>query len=215
METLQLKHGVGGRTMQTFTAGAMGGVIGLRALDDMLIRMPAKIQQAIMRRAMQQALKPFFKQAKKDAPVAWQRYEVWGGETGGSQMMAEIFNRRTRARRGHLKKSIKRRTKSNRLAQEFSGNLFVQHKKFRVYYSHLTEWGTKAHFINNFFGHQGNQKWVKGQKAQKWMTRAWKKKWKTSLRNFSRVIKAETKRQFRIYVMQLTMEERQGMVSEI
>ena len=211
MDSLQLKHGKGSRTMQTLSSGG-AGIIGMKALDDMLERMPAKIQQAILRRAMQQALKPFYQEAKRLAPVQWQRYEIWNS-TGG--FMSDVFNQITRSRRGRLKKSVKRRTKSNRFAQEFSGNLFVQHKKHRVYYSHLTEWGTEGHYINNYFGHKGHKKWVKGQKAQLWMTKAWKKKWKTSLRNFSRVIKAETKRQFRIYVTQLNMEERRAMVSRI
>lgn len=201
----------GTRVMETFKSSG-AGIIGMKALDDMLIRLPKKIQTAIMRRAMQQALKPFYQQAKKNVPVQWQRYEIWN-EDGG--FMSDVFNQITRRRTGRLKKSIKRRTKSNRWAHEFSGNLFVQHKKHKAYYAHLTEWGTQGHYINNYFGHKGHKKWVKGQQGQLWMTKAWKKKWKQSLRNFSRIIKAETKRQFRLYLLQLSMEERRAMVSSV
>jgi len=208
-----MNFNVGTRSMQTISMGdATSGIVGLKALDDMLERMPKKIQQAIMRKAMQQALKPFYQEAKRLAPVQWQRYEIWNYNGG---FYSDVFNQITRKRRGRLKKSVARRTKSNKWAHTFSGNLYSNIKKFRTYYSHLTEWGTQGHFINNYFGQKGHKKWVKGQKAQKWMTRAWKKKWKTSMRNFSRVIKAETKRQFRIYVMQLNMEERRAMVSSI
>ena len=205
--SIDLKHGQGGRKF--YEAGGSDFLVGLKSLDNMFARLPAKIQTAILRRAMQQGLKPFYQEARRLVPVQWQRYEIWN-ENGG--FMSDVFNQITRRRTGRLKKSISRRTKSNKFKQEYSGNLFVKHKKHRVYYSHLTEWGTQAHFINNYFGQRGHKKWVKGQKAQKWMTRAWNKKWRTSLSRFKKVLKQEVKKQFRIYLMQLSAEERMAMV---
>ena len=199
-----------GRTMGVATTGHVG-IVGEKALDDMLKRLPTKIQRAILRKAMGQALKPFYKEAKQLAPVQWQRYEVWNYDGG---FMSDVFNQITRRRIGRLKKSIKRRTRSNRWTQEFSGNLYVQHKKHRVFYSHLTEWGTQSHWIYNYFGQRGHKKWVKGQKAQKWMGRAWNKRWKTSLSKFKKVLKQEVAKQFRIYLAQLNWEERMAMVSK-
>ena len=166
-----------------------------------------------MRKAMRQALKPFYKAARQNVPVGWQRYEIW--DDASTDFMNIVYNMQTRRKTGRLRKSIVNKSRSNKFAKTFNGNVFVVHKKHRAYYAHLTEFGTQGHYINNWFGHQGFQKWVKGQKAQKWMTKAWQKKWKQSLRNFQRIMKAEVKRQFRKYLIDLSKSERRMLTSKV
>lgn len=109
-------------------------VTGLAELQKFLDQLPAKIERNVMRGALRAGVNVIKNQARASAPVGQPSQEnvrLYGGYAGALRDSIRVT---TRVRGGRVTASVKAGGKNSRSRAD-------------VYYAHMIEFGTRAHFI--------------------------------------------------------------------
>ena len=145
------------------------GISGLDDIDKKLKDMEYRIESRVLKKAMKKALKIFRKPIRANTPRD----------------------------RGILRKSLATRSKRarTRFGNELFGNVYFRYKEpYKAFHAHLVEYGTKAHFIKNYFGHKGVAVRVSGQKGVRMGNRGWDGKKRLVINAFKRELRQEVRR---------------------